>query len=432
MKRVFLFVFLVLAMSSVWAQKITLEECRQMAREHYPLSRQYGLIDQSERYSLDNAARVWIPQVRLSAQATWQTDAIQFPDALATMLAAMGNDFQSMRQDQYKLAIDVTQSLWDGGYSAAEKGVAQAQAKADQIAVDVELFAVESRVDNLYFGILLLDAQKEQLEKQIEVLEENKRRCQVLAENELALASDVDAVEVELIKANQAMSQLNYTCDAYTQMLSLLIGQDLSGTELVMPDDVTVPLPVVAQPVYRPELRLFDAKIDYLDAQKRLCKTASMPQLAFFAQGWYGYPGLNMFENMMNSDWSLNAIVGVSASWRLTPLVTQRNTIGQLNVSQESLRLQRDVFDFNRQLQITQEDKEIDRLRQTLQDDERIVALRHSLREAAENKHENGIVSITEVLNAITEESMAQSAQTLHQIELIKKKYELNHIIRER
>ena len=139
-----------------------------------------------------------------------------------------------------------------------------------------------------------------------------------------------------------------------------------------------------------------------------------------------------MFENMMNSDWSLNAIVGVSASWRLTPLVTQRNTIGQLNVSQESLRLQRDVFDFNRQLQITQEDKEIDRLRQTLQDDDRIVALRHSLREAAENKHENGIVSITEVLNAITEESMAQSAQTLHQIELIKKKYELNHIIRER
>lgn len=432
MKRVFLFVFLMHAMASVQAQKITLEECRQMAREHYPLSRQYGLIDQSEQYSLDNAAHVWIPQVRLSAQATWQTDAIQFPDALTTMLAAMGNDFQSMRQDQYKLAIDVTQSLWDGGYSAAQKSVAQAQAKADQISVDVELFVVESRVDNLYFGILLLDAQEEQLEKQIEVLEENKRRCQVLVENELALASDVDAVEVELIKANQAMSQLRYTCDAYNQMLSLLIGQNLSGTELVMPNDVAVPLPVVTQPVYRPEFRLFDAKIDYLDAQKRLRKSASMPQFAFFAQGWYGYPGLNMFENMMNSDWSLNAVVGVSASWSLTPLVTQRNTIGQLNVSQESLRLQRDVFDFNRQLQIIQEDKEIARLQQTLQDDERIVALRHSLREAAENKHENGIVSITEVLNAVTEESMAQSALALHQIELIKKKYELNHIIREK
>lgn len=425
MKRLF---FLVLWMFSIsaFAQQVTLDACRRMARDMYPVSKQYGLIDQSEQYGLSNAARGWLPKFTFSAQASWQTDAAQFPDALSAMLAEMGTEMQGMRQDQYKVALDLSQNIYDGGRSAAEKSVALAQARTDRLAVDVELYELESRVDDIFFGVLLLEAQQEQLQERIDILNENKRRCQVLVDNEMALESDADAVEVELVKANQAMTQLRYSADAYREMLSLLTGQRIEEGSLVMPVDFNT-LPAVIRN-NRPELLLLDAKIDYLDAQKRLLRTASKPHFSLFAHGWYGYPGLNMFENMQNSRWSLNAVAGIRALWDVTALFANKEINEQLQNRQQQILLQRDVFDFNNNLLIKQEDREIARLQQTLLDDERIVDLRRSLRKAAENKYENGIVSISDVMTAVTDESLALTAQTLHQIELLKKKYELKHI----
>lgn len=425
MKRLF---FLVLWMFSIsaFAQQVTLDACRRMARDMYPVSKQYGLIDQSEQYGLSNAARGWLPKFTFSAQASWQTDAAQFPDALSAMLAEMGTEMQGMRQDQYKVALDLSQNIYDGGRSAAEKSVALAQARTDRLAVDVELYELESRVDDIFFGVLLLEAQQKQLQERIDILKENKRRCQVLVDNEMALESDADAVEVELVKANQAMTQLRYSADAYREMLSLLTGQRIEEGSLVMPVDFNT-LPAVIRN-NRPELLLLDAKIDYLDAQKRLLRTASKPHFSLFAHGWYGYPGLNMFENMQNSRWSLNAVAGIRALWDVTALFANKEINEQLQNRQQQILLQRDVFDFNNNLLIKQEDREIARLQQTLLDDERIVDLRRSLRKAAENKYENGIVSISDVMAAVTDESLALTAQTLHQIELLKKKYELKHI----
>lgn len=403
-----------------------MDACRRMARDMYPVSKQYGLIDQSEQYGLSNAARGWLPKFTFSAQASWQTDAAKFPDALSAMLAEMGTEMQGMRQDQYKVALDLSQNIYDGGRSAAEKSVALAQARTDRLAVDVELYELESRVDDIFFGVLLLEAQQEQLQERIDILNENKRRCQVLVDNEMALESDADAVEVELVKANQAMTQLRYSADAYREMLSLLTGQRIEEGSLVMPVDFNT-LPAVIRS-NRPELLLLDAKIDYLDAQKRLLRTASKPHFSLFAHGWYGYPGLNMFENMQNSRWSLNAVAGIRALWDVTALFANKEINEQLQNRQQQILLQRDVFDFNNNLLIKQEDREIARLQQTLLDDERIVDLRRSLRKAAENKYENGIVSISDVMAAVTDESLALTAQTLHQIELLKKKYELKHI----
>lgn len=426
MKRVILFIFMTLATTALLAQQVTLETCRRMARDRYPLSKQYGLIDQSEQYSLSNAARGWLPKLKFSAQASWQTDAAQFPDEMTALLSEIGNEFQGMRQDQYKVAIDVSQNIYDGGRSAAEKEAARAQAKTDRLAADVELYELESRVDDIYFGILLLEAQQVQIQKRIEILEENKRRCQTLIDNDVALKSDADAVEVEMVKANQALTQLRYSAESYREMLSLLTGQRIEEGGLAMPMDIsTLPTAIHRS---RPELQLLDAQIDYIDAQKRLLRTASVPHFSLFAQGWYGYPGLNMFENMQNSRWSLNAVAGVRALWDVSALFANREINEQLQNRQQQIELQRDVFDFNTNLQIKQEDSEIARLQQTLQDDERIVALRRSLRTAAESKYEAGIVSVTDVVNAVTDESLALAALTLHQIELLKKKYELIHI----
>lgn len=426
MQRNVLLILLASAVLSLHAEPVTLNDCRTWARDNYPVTQQYGLVEQSEQYSLSNAARAWIPQIRFSAQATWQTDAASFPQELTDMLAAMGNDIKGMRQDQYKIALDIQQNLWDGGKSVADRQIAKAQAQADRLTADIDLYALDSRIDNLYFGILLLAGQTAQLEERIALLEENRRRCQVMADNSVLLQSDVDAVEVEVLTAGQSLEQMRYSQQAYREMLSLLTGKDLLTAELVMPAEQEATLVTESN---RPELQLLDAKAGILQSQERAIKSASMPQFALFAQGWYGYPGLNMFENMRNANWSLNAVVGVRIMWNIGAYYTQSNRLGQLRVSQQQLKVQRDVFTFNNRMQQTQENSEIIRLRRALADDERIIALRRSVREAAETKHENGTIGTTELLRTITEESAAQSAQTLHRIELIKKQYELKHTI---
>ena len=425
-RRVLLILLTFVLTQAIHARVVSLDSCHRWAQGNYPTVRQYELVEKSEQYSVSNAARAWIPQIRLSAQATWQTDAVAFPDELTSMLAAMGKNIKGMRQDQYKIALDMQQNIWDGGKSAADKRIAQAQAQADRLSADIDLYALESRIDNLYFGILLLEGQTQQMENKIALLQENLRRCRVKADNSLLLQSDVDAVEVEVLTAGQKLDQMHYSHEAYREMLSLLTGKDLRQAELTMPAEQEVSLNTEN---HRPEWQLFTARASILQAQEKAVKSASMPQFALFAQGWYGYPGLNMFENMKSADWSLNAIVGVRMIWNIGAYYTQSNRLNQLRIGQQQIAVQRDVFAFNNTIQQTQENSEIIRLRRALRDDERILVLRRSVREAAETKHENGTIGTTELLQAITEENAAQSAQTLHQIELLKKTYELKHTV---
>ena len=426
--RIILWFFVTVA-TTVSAQTVTLDSCRRWSKANYPLIQQYQIVSQSEAYSVSNAARAWLPQVRFSAQATWQTDAARYPEEMNDMLAVMGVEIDGIRQDQYKIALDISQNIWDGGRSRADKDIAQAQAEADRLAVDVDFYTLESRVDNLYFGILLLEGQKTQNRHRLELLEENRRRCQVLAENDMLLQSDLDAVEVEIITVNQRNDQINSSCEAYRQMLSLMTGRNLSTAELTTPPSVETRHGTSLQQNNRPELQLLDARIDLLTAQQKMVKVASMPQFSLFAQGWYGYPGLNMFENMQNAKWSLNAIVGARMQWNIGAYYTQGNRLNQLRNMQQQLKVQREVFNFNNQLEQSQENGEISRLQRTLQDDERIVQLRRSVREAGERKHDNGIISTSELLQLIGDESVAQSALILHQIELLKKQYEYKHTI---
>lgn len=127
MKRIVLLCGCLLVWGSAGAQ-LTLDSCRLLARNHYPEIRRYDLVRQTEEYTLSNARREWLPQLSLSAQATWQTAVPAFPDALTGMLTQYGVGMPGMNKDQYKVQLEVTQTIWDGGKSAADKRIAEAEA----------------------------------------------------------------------------------------------------------------------------------------------------------------------------------------------------------------------------------------------------------------------------------------------------------------
>lgn len=419
MKQFFLTLFAVVC--TVASSGQSLEECRHLAREHYPEIRQYDLIAQTEQYNLSNAARAWIPQVTLSGQATYQSATPTYPEAFNTILQANGVEMAGVSKDQYKVAVDVSQHIWDGGKSKADKAIAEAEAEEQRSRVDVSLYDLQSRVDNLYFGILLLDERKAQTEALIEVLASNLARLQTYYKNGVAMQADVDAVEAELLTARQSLGQVESSRASYRRMLEIFIGQPLAADNLERPAMKQLQSRTSA----RPELALFEAQESKLEAQRKAINASLMPRFSAFAQGYYGYPGLDMFKSMVSSAWTPNAIVGVRMSWNIGAFYTKRNNLEKLNAAEKQIAVQRDVFLFNTQMQITQDDGEIARLHQAIADDSRIVELRRNVRLAAESQLKNGVIDATDLLRKISDETAAALARSTHEIELLQATYRL-------
>ena len=419
MKHFFLTLFAVVC--AVASSGQSLEECRRLARENYPEIRQYDLIAQTEQYNLSNAARAWIPQVALSAQATYQSATLTYPEAFNTILQSNGIEMAGIRRDQYKVALDVSQNIWDGGQTKATKAIAEAEANEQRSRVDVSLYDLQSRVDNLYFGILLLDERKAQTEALIEVLASNLARLQTYYKNGVAMQADVDAVEAELLTARQTLSQVESSRMSYRRMLEVFIGQSLADEKLERPAMQQLQSRTSA----RPELALFEAQEGKLEAQRRAINASLMPRFSAFAQGYYGYPGLDMFKSMVSSAWTPNAIIGVRMSWNIGAFYTKKNNLEKLNAAEKQIAVQRDVFLFNTQMQTTQDDGEIARLRKAIEDDNRIVELRRRVRMAAESQLENGVIDATDLLRKITDETSATLARSTHEIELLQAIYRL-------
>lgn len=424
MKRIALLCGCLLAGLSAGAQ-VTLDECRRLAREHYPEIRQYDLVRRTEEYTLSNARRAWLPQLSIAAQATWQTEVPSFPNALAGMLVQQGIDMPGMNKDQYKAALELNQTLWDGGKSEADKRIARAEAAEQARSADVDLYALQGRVDNLFFGILLLDERIVQTRLTLDLLRSNLEKVRALQRNGVAMQSDADAVEAELLTVNQQLTQVAASRDSYRRMLEIFTGRPLGGEQLERPD-ASEPRSMESS---RPELALFDATADKLTAQERLVKAATRPHFGLFAQGYYGYPGMDYFQSMMSPDWSWNAMAGVKMSWNFGAYYTRKNSLAKLRTAKEQVEMQREIFLFNTRLQTAEESGDIARLRKALADDDRIVALRRSVREAAESKLRNGVIDTDDLLRKITDEAAAATARSAREIELLKTIYELKHTI---
>lgn len=391
--------------------QLTIEECYRLAQANYPLIRQYGLIEKTRDYNLENAARGYLPQVSFSAQATYQSDVTKIPIDLEA-LGFKGVEIPALSQDQYKAELALNQTLWDGGAIRSQRQAIRTEAEVEQRDLEVSLYALNDRVNQLYFGILLTDAG---LAQNRVWQAELQRHCDEVAaymKNGVANQADLDALRVELLKVRQDEAQLVHTRCAYVTMLSKFIGRELAG-------DVVLARPLGDRPLSsanrRPELALFEARIRNLRAQDNRVTAGLMPRLGVFLTGGYGKPGLDMFEN----DFQAYYVAGVRLSWNIGNFWTQKNDRRKIQTNIRSVELQRETFLFNTALDATQHDAAIDRYVEQLKYDDEIIALRRSVRQASEAKMANGTLSGTDLTRDIHAEQTAVLGKTQHELEML-------------
>lgn len=401
---------------------ISLEECYTLARNNYPLVRQYKLTEAMSRYSFENAAMGYVPQISVGAQATLQSDVTEFPEAFNNLLALAGVDMKGLSHDQYKVQLDISQTIWDGGYSKAQREAVKAQAEVSRLTLDKDIDALKTRINQMYFGILVMEENIRTSLYMDTLMTANLEIVESAVRNGTALASDTDNIRVELLSLRQQRRQLESAVRTYKDMLAIMIGRRIEDGEVFEKPEVML---VDTSLNKRTELLLFDARIREIELQKKMLDVAVMPKFAFFAQGWYGKPGLNIFDDMVYDRMSWNGIAGITFKWNISGFYTRKNDLRNIDLSQRSVELQRDAFKWNTDLQQTQIQNEIDRMYEMKASDDEIVRLRESVRKVSESKYRNGIITVNDLLRDIMNENKAKVERSRHELELLRNIYDL-------
>ncbi len=399
----------------------TLEECQQAAEKNYPLIQQYGLIEKTTQLTVSNIQKGWLPQVSASAQATYQNDVVSWPSEMKAMMNGMGIDMKGLTKDQYRVNIDVQQTIYDGGAIGSQKRIAREQGKVQAAQNEVNIYNVRKRVNELYFGLLLIDEQIKLNNDLQMLLAGNESKLESMTKRGTAAESDLQNVKAERLNAVQKGTELASQKQMLQRMLSTFCGIEINNIQKPQVKVDGRSLTAVNQ---RPELKALDAQIGMLNAQEKALSAALMPKVGVFAQGYYGYPGLNMFEDMMCHKWSLNGIIGARVTWNIGALYSRKNDKAKLQLQRDMTENSREVFLFNNNLEQIQQNENIERYQKLMANDGEIISLRQAVRKAAESKLAHGIIDVNDLVREINQENAACVQQSVHEIEMLKEIYD--------
>ena len=419
MKKIMISLALIILSSGSWAQ--TLEECQQAAEKNYPLIKQYGLIAKTTQLTVKNIQKGWLPQVTTSAQATYQSAVTAWPESMQSIYQQMGLNMKGLRKDQYKIGVDLQQTIYDGGAISSQRNIAQQEGKVQEAQTETNLYQVRRRVNEMYFSLLLLNEQIQLNEDVKTLLLSSEKKLSAMVKGGTAATSDLDNVRAERLSVEQQNENLKQQKQMLQRMLSVFCGLEVNNTQK------PAPVQIVSSVNNRPEMRLYNSQLELTEAKEKALDIQLRPKLGLFAQGFYGYPGLNMFEDMMNRKWSLNGIVGIKLSWNVSAFYTHKNDKARLSAQREMIENAREVFLFNNQLEEIQQNENINRYQTMMKSDDEIIVLRTNVRKAAESKLTHGIIDVISLLREINNENAAKTQQSIHEIDMLKEMYNLKY-----
>ncbi len=429
-KRMNRYIFLLLLAlsflnSSAFGQ-LSIDQCQDKARKNYPQIKQYSLIEQTSAYNISNANKGYLPQLSFSAQATYQSDVTEIPASLGQMLSQLTGQnitIASMSKDQYKMVAELSQTIWDGGMISSQKEQIKATTELEKQKLEVDLYTIKERVNQIFFGILALNEQKIQIDLLQKELQTNYEKVKAYMQNGVANQADLDMIRVEQLKVKQKNAELISLQKSYREILAVMIA------------DTTALTAALEKPVFdtdmnrefgikRPELKLFDAQTNLFASQEKIIRAGNLPKLGVFGQGGYGNPGLNMF----NPGFTPYYILGAKLTWNFSGLYSQGNHLQKIALNKQTVASQKETFLFNTNLKVVNAQNEIAKIKEQIKSDDEIIALRKNIKKAAEVKVENGTLTVTDLIREINAESTAIQEKALRQIQLSMAVYNLKNI----
>jgi outer membrane protein TolC len=412
MKRILIIIIncsLLIINSNGQEPTLSLQKAYELAQQNYPLIKQRELIKQTSDYSVDNLGKGFLPQIFFSGQATYQSEVTE-PNLPGT---PPGVIVQILDKDQYKLLADVNQLIYDGGSIKQQKNIQALSDDVEQQKIEVELYKLKERINQVFLGVLFLDEQLKQVDLIKADLNNGIKRVEAQVNNGVAFKSNLNVLKAELLKADQRAIELKASRKGYIDVLSLFINQPLpENTKLERP---ATDGSVLSNDIQRPELKLYSTQEKLLGSQFNLVDSRNRPKASLFFQGGYGRPGLNFFKN----DFDFFYTTGIRLNWSFGGLYTEKREKKIVELNLKSVDIQREVFLFNTNTQLKQQQSEVEKLQKLIATDNEIIDLRIKVKDAAKAQLENGVITTNDYLREVNAEDQARQTLISHQIQLL-------------
>ena len=408
---------------------VSLDECQQAADRNFPAIAAYDLIDQLADFNISNARRNWLPKISLNALVSYLSDVPALPDNVTTLLHQLGVESGTFPEFQYGAALQVRQTVWDGGAVHAGVRTVDAQRQLQHAKLDADIYALRQRVNQLYFGSLLLQQKLRSIEILLEDLCRNFNTLNVMADCGKADANDPDLLYVEILAARQQHEEVNALREAYVAMLAIMTGLPLSG-ETILEKPVCDAVPEDDNSSLRPELNIFDARNALLDAQVGAINASVMPHVFAFVTGGYSNPSPNVFRSLSAAGKPYPYLfAGVGLSWSLDGFYTRRNRLTQVSADRRQIDIDREVFLYDTRLQSVRERAAIRKLQETMRYDDEIIERRASIRRRTEARVANAECCVNDLLRDMNAEELARQNKLIHEVELLESIFELKNTV---
>ncbi len=397
--------------SAQQGEQLTLERCYSKAETNYPLVKQFDLIEYSRAYSVANVNKGYLPMFNVAGQATYQSEVTSLPVSIPN------TNIPTLSKDQYKVYGELVQPLTDLFTVKKQKDLVDANSLIEKQKTEVELYKLRDRVNNLYFGILLMDAQIAQTKLLKKDIESGLAKTNTAIANGTALKSNADNLKAEMLKADQHIIELNANRKAFLKMLSRFIDEQIN-------DNVVLQAPESSLPekgnLNRPELKLFDLQKETFDVQDKLITSKTLPRFSLFIQGGIGRPALNFLSNDFNTYY----IGGLRLNWNLSSIYTSGKEKKILGLKRNALDVQKEVFVFNTNMVLEQQSSEVEKVQSLINTDNDIIVLRADIKNATKNQLEHGTATANDYITAANAEDQARQNLLIHQIQLLMAQYE--------
>lgn len=405
MKTLSTFIFVFVLSPIVRGQTtLTLGECYERAEANYPLIRQKQLLRQTAEFSMDNASKGRLPQITLGGQATYQSEVTRIPLEMPGV--------EPLDKDQYRIFGEISQTLYHGGLVGEQVRAEEMKGQVEEGKLATELYQVRDRINDLFFGMLLLRAQMRQNALVKSDLNTGLKKAEAAIANGAAIRSDADILRAELLRADQRLIELLSAHQAYAEILGTFIGASIdTATVLAKPQFDTGENPTLQ----RPELTLFQLQQQSIDINRAMLGARKRPRLELFVQGGYGRPGLNMLENEFNFYY----LGGLRLSWLLSGYYTLSKEKQVLDLTRQSIGVQEETFRFNTRLALSRQDAEIDKLQRLIKVDQDIISLRERVEETASVQLEQGVISASDYVRDVNAADQARQDRALHETQLL-------------
>lgn len=415
MKRLLFFIVIFLTILPVRSQEITLAACQEQARANFPLTRQQGLIDQVTKNTIEALMAQYFPQFRLSGQASYQSDVtkidLNMPDGFPKI------DIPTPEKDQYKLYLDVSQTIFGGGSLGVQQQFTKAEAEVNKQRIEVELYKLRDKINQVYFGILLADEQQKQTDILKNDLNTALDKVKVMVKNGVSLETNQFNLEAELITINQNIKNIELGRSALLEILGKLIGKDLDkDTQLTKPGTIRLKSDFV-----RPELTLIDLQKNTLSLQNLQLAAQNVPEISLFLQGGWGKPALNLFSTKFEPYY----LGGVRLQWNISRLYTILRERRIIETRLKMYDVEKDMFTMNNDIEQTQQLSKINQLNLSLKSDDELIELRSKIKQTSQIQLENGVITSADFIREANAENQARQKKALHEMQLILEQYHL-------